>query len=323
MSRNAWIKLARDFSEAADRYPGFRHIMVGLRESVGCLSLFTLSPPTADLAAFKDWIGPYPDSRFFKPIMGDKWNAPVAVVLWHGFGQAQVFYGGVSPTEDARAHRDCWLERMGVLGRRGVELAYESGVLRGPRPEDSGFATDDPKLWAGLWMNVVYFVARQRPPESPLRAEETSVWRREPMPEGLVAAKLYSGVFEASAQTAEHLARGAVPRKQVVEAPDGGPMDDKPCWDCRPDEKVYELLFRGTKCGNWTKRAKNQHAVLDRFEKEGWPAEITTGLGRKANTDTVIGLNATLSKDSPIRFRVKGPNVVGWFDRTGNAAPKE
>jgi hypothetical protein len=168
-----------------------------------------------------------------------------------------------------------------------------------------------------IWVKVVYHVAFQCGP--PPFFERTTAWQRAWLPEGLIIASLPLGVFMASAQAAEHLARGLVPRKPAGGAHDGEQNADKPRWECHPKEKKYELRFGKTRCGVWTRRAKNQHAVLDKFEEKGWPAEITTGLGGKANRDTVDDLNESLSEDSPIEFMAVGSNVVRWFIPEGKA----
>jgi hypothetical protein len=69
-----------------------------------------------------------------------------------------------------------------------------------------------------------------------------------------------------------------------------------PLWD----REERELWYNGVLCRRFKREATNQFAVLDAFQKDGWPERIV----RFSEEDqTVIDLNKGLIAGSPIRFR--------------------
>lgn len=209
MTPDPWDELARQFRDGAARHPDFRVLVIEFPVPAWGPGKPPDEPPGADSERIGRWYKENPGVEVYKLILGDirypKAFANESTLL---FGQMQVYYGG-----DATAM--AWL-RFAELARAGIELAVQAGVTIGPLPPDRGPAVDNPKPWAGAWVMLVHRLAKQRRPDSILRAQETRVLRRRPLPDGVTLSSLPVGVFTASAYAADLLAGSGKDREDKI-----------------------------------------------------------------------------------------------------------
>jgi hypothetical protein len=82
---------------------------------------------------------------------------------------------------------------------------------------------------------------------------------------------------------------------------------EKPKWD----RGAKTLSYKGIICKKFRGFAKAQFAVLDQFERMGWPSSVP--VPGNMSRQTVQDLNDSLTPDCPIRFRHSDKtNSVSW-----------
>jgi hypothetical protein len=90
------------------------------------------------------------------------------------------------------------------------------------------------------------------------------------------------------------------------------PHNGKPVWYAAD----YTLWYGEVIVRHFPRIAPKQHAILERFEREGWPeGAIEAPFDGPTLKNTIDNLNAGLDSDSPIIIKRIGQNRMRWVRR--------
>lgn len=189
---NPWQELAGRFRRASERFPNLRHTIIEARD-VPAMDLDNLDGcPNYRALARKMGSPPVGLARSRTP------NIVHLICCFHR-GCEHIFYGDLGGEK-----AESW-GRFRELAAIGTSLALEQNLIQSRpmlRTPASVIAQD---FETATWMELVYSLAREKPPTI-LRAQTSTIWNEQDLPEGITASWLGLEVFTASACAADVLA---------------------------------------------------------------------------------------------------------------------